>query len=789
MNALRRHRYFILFYGVLFIAFLWPLLALKSSFLLGDYWVQFYPWSNHLATALKSGQLPYWTNLMACGFPLVAEGQVAAYYPIHLIFYRILPFFAAYTWNIPLHIAIGGLGFYAYARRVGLKNEGAVLASVIFSFSSAYGGCFYTTGTLRVLSWLPWGLWLLEELRSANTKRRKTLLVLFLGVLTSFMWTAGFPQLAFYATGYLAFWVLLESRQRTEMIFCLGVSAVIAILLALPQILQTLQLAGVSVRSGETIQFAMWGSVPPPAIFSLLFPHWGNLLRVSFYMGILPIFFIGWVLFLKKDRCETKHLWLALVFFLLALGKYNPLYSLVVEKLSLTGFRNPAKFLFFSVISLGIVAGSGYERYLNGEGDRRRFWNVALWLAMGAILMPLVASFLLNLTKDPLMEYGRHYAESVYAAKIDPIHDKSYYYRFIGLFAERLGQALKFSNSWNLRTVFFILIFLLLSRFYFKGLISRIGVKWLITLILIFDLFWFGRWMGAGFIGNTASKEMLAEPPRILDSIKQRLHTKNEKIVEVTTSQEMEIFPPNSNMLYNLPHAGGYSPLLIKRYHELVKDLGFSDASLGRFPYSSENWVRQRKLLDLLGVGVVLSEKQLNLPDLELIGDLQGRSLYRNSHALPKFWLVPRWKIIEDKGRRLEYLKSGLFDPSSEAILETDPSNADSSKSGWQTLPEIILVKENEVELEARVRAGQDSVAVFQSVYYPAWKVSVDGKKDTAIPVNHAFTGIFLKKGKHHLRFYYDYFPTKIAEQFSWVAWIMIVICLVVLRKGKVIEA
>ena len=788
MSVLKRHRYFILFYGALFISFLWPLLALKSSFLLGDYWVQFYPWSHHLATVLKNGQLPYWTNLMACGFPLVAEGQVGAYYPIHLILYRILPFFAAYTWNIPLHMGIGGLGFYWYARRIGLKNEGSVLSAVIFSFSSAYGGCFYTTGTLRVLSWLPWGLWLLEGLRSADKKEAKVFLVLSLGVLASFMWTAGFPQLAFYAIGYLALSILLDHRKRMEMIFYLAVASVTGILLALPQIFQTLQLAGVSVRSGETVQFAMWGSVPPPAVLSLLFPHWGNLLQVSFYMGTLPIFFIGWVLLLKKTPCETKHLWLALIFFFLALGKYNPLYSLVVENLSLTGFRNPAKFLFFSVSSLGIVAGSGYERYLNGEGDRRRFWKGAVWLAVGAILMPLVAAFLLNLTKDPLMEYGRHYAESVYAAKIDPTHDKSYYYRFISLFVERLGQALKYSNPWNLRTVSFVLIFLLLSRFYFKGLISKNGVKWLVALILIVDLFWFGRWMGTGFIGNAASKEMLAEPPRILEPLKQRLHVKEAKIVEFTASQETEMFPPNSNMLYDLPHAGGYSPLLIKRYHELVKDFGFSDASLGRRPYSLENWARQRKLLDLLGVGVVLSEGPLDLPGLELAGNFQGRTIYRNPSALSKLHLVPQWKIIEDKKNRLEYLKSGSFEPSSEAVLETDP-NMDSSKDGWQVPSEIIFTKENAFELEASVRTGQDSVAVFQSVYYPAWKVLVDGKKETLIPVNHALTGVFLKKGEHSLRFYYDHSSFKMIERFSWVAWITVVVCLVVFRKGKSIEA
>ncbi len=788
MKFLKKYGYFFLFYGALFSAFLWPLVFLKTSFILGDYQLQFYPWSAYLAKALKTGQLPYWTNLIACGFPLVAEGQVAAYYPIHLIFYTILPFFAAYTWNIPLHILIGGLSFYGYTRRIGLKNEGAVLAAVIFSFSSAYGGCFYTTGTLRVLCWLPGCLWIIEELFWATTKKKTAFLVLVLGILIALMWTAGFPQAAFYAVGYLGLSVLLDKRRSIQMIFYLGVASIIGILLALPQILQTLELARVSVRAGETVLFALWGSVAPPAALSLFFPHWGSLMRVSFYIGIFPIFFIIWVLGSKKNQEEKKFLWLALVFFFLALGKFNPLYSFAVEHLSLTCFRNPAKFLFFTVLSFAVLAGFGYDKYLSGEGDRQRFWKIALALSASVVFLPVVGSWALNLMRTPILEYGHRYAESVYAAKAQAVHDLAYYHQLIQLFVDRLTQALALSHAWNLRTFAFVTAFLLLSWAYFKGRLSRSGIQWLIAAALIIDLFSFGHFIGSGFIGNAAARSEVIESSGDLAFIKEKLQNKNEKIVEWVVSQEKEIFPPGSNMFYDLPHAGGYSPLLIKRYYELTKDLGFVDSSLGRFPYSLEKWLKERALLDLLGVGIVIAEKPIDLPGLENVGHFMGRILYHNKTVLPRFHLVPNWKVIAEKTERLDYLKSEKFSPSLEAIVETNLSQG-VSNNGWQKPPAISLVKDGEYELQVHVQADQDSVAIFQNVYYPAWQVAVDGKKETVMPVDHALMGVFLKKGEHTVYFYYDFSRYKYIEWFSAGLWLIILIGLVVLKRERKIEA
>ncbi|MBI2094591.1 MAG: hypothetical protein HYT89_00275, partial [Candidatus Omnitrophica bacterium] len=92
MRLLRPHAYFIFFYGLIFILFLWPLISLQKTFIGGDYWVQFYPWSRFFADSLKAGNWPYWTDRIGLGFPLIAEGQVAGYYPPNILSFIGLPF-------------------------------------------------------------------------------------------------------------------------------------------------------------------------------------------------------------------------------------------------------------------------------------------------------------------------------------------------------------------------------------------------------------------------------------------------------------------------------------------------------------------------------------------------------------------------------------------------------------------------------------------------------------------------------------------------------------------------
>ncbi|MBI3742304.1 MAG: hypothetical protein HY257_11195, partial [Chloroflexi bacterium] len=72
----------------------------------------FHPFGVELSRALNAGRLPLWTPNLLAGFPLLAEGQIAALYPPNWILFRLLPAHFAISASILLHLAWAGVGMY-----------------------------------------------------------------------------------------------------------------------------------------------------------------------------------------------------------------------------------------------------------------------------------------------------------------------------------------------------------------------------------------------------------------------------------------------------------------------------------------------------------------------------------------------------------------------------------------------------------------------------------------------------------------------------------------------------
>jgi hypothetical protein len=122
-------------------------------------------------------------------------------------------------------------------------------------------------------------------------------------------------------------------------------------------------------------------------------------------------------------------------------------------------------------------------------------------------------------------------------------------------------------------------------------------------------------------------------------------------------------------------------------------------------------------------------------------------------------------KTLDQEAARLAYLKGRQFDPFEEAVIETQPSGF-ASRPDLGMTPATIVLK-TDTELKTEVEALSDAVFVFRNVYYPSWKVRVDGNMERPIAVNHAFTGVFLKKGSHQVQFFFDLGLQKMLEALS----------------------
>jgi hypothetical protein len=751
-NKLKRHIPFLVPFFTLFLIFLWPLLILKKSFILGDYDVQHFPWAWTLYEALQRGELPHWTPLLANGFPLLAEGQIAPFYFLNLISFKVLPFIAAYTWQIPFHMLLGGLGLYFYARQLKLSYEASALASMIFTFGSSYAGCFYNIGSLRTLSWLPWTLLILVNLRGKSFKN-SLCGVIGLGMIFSQQWCAGFPQLALYAMGYCFFhelWVFFEAKKEKRVLINLGLALGLGVLLALPQLLPTWELVRESVRSGESAAFALWGSVNPLADSSLLYPQWGKALRVSFYIGIIPLFLCTALFFAPRPKYLWRHVFLSLLFFSFAMGKFNPIYSWVIETFHLTSMRNPSKFLFFTVTSLSILSAMGFDASKKiATSNRGESWaKIAMVFSAFIALLPFLAAQLIQRGMPLWQRWGEKFVHGLIQEKGINAKPLDAYMEKLNNFFDTLVYSVSYENIHTWGTIFFAAASTVIIVYFVKKTISKEQFIKCVMALLVLDLYFFGTYMGTGFIGNAGKVPSIEIPPRVAQ-IKSFMGPED-IFAEIVEDPDNEILPPNRNMRWGIRHAGGYSPLLLKRHHELSHDFGFMDASLGRRPFKKDIWEKEKGILDLLGVSVIHSDMPLNLPGLKLLAQDKNLHFYRNLNALPKAAVFYDWKVIKDKSQRLEQMRQSSFDPKLFLILEE--GSLEKSRAGGLKTQGMNIMKDAPSLFEAQIKMSQEGMGFIRQTSFPGWDLEVNGEPASYSRAHHAFVAFPLKAGDNEIR-------------------------------------
>ena len=327
MRLLKGHGYFITAFSITIFVFLCPLIFMRSSFLSGDHFVQFYPWFKCYSEAIKRFTFPYWVSSMGSGFPLMAEGQIGGFYPLNILFFFLLPLKVAYNYSIIIHFMIGGIFTYLYTRKLGADQIGGYLASLLFCFGSAYAGCFYNIGTLRALAWFPLVLLSFERYFDRHDIRY----ILFSGLILGMQLLAGFLQMAAYSA--LFYLIYFAYRSRAEKIGVKNtlitslVFIILAFIVALPQLALTYQLSSFSNREHATLGFALWRSFFPTGLLGMVFPYSLSSIGAHFYVGVLSMLFITFSMIAAKKNPLLKSvilILLASLFF--AVGWFNPIY-------------------------------------------------------------------------------------------------------------------------------------------------------------------------------------------------------------------------------------------------------------------------------------------------------------------------------------------------------------------------------------------------------------------------------------------------------------------------------
>ncbi len=337
----------------------------------GDTFTYFYPYWHVRNAALLSGDPPLWSPDLFMGVPLLANSQLGTFYPPNWIVAPLSPPDSIRV-SILLHVAWAALGTYLLAKRtLGVGRLAALTAAVIFAFGGHVGAHVEQINQLQGLAWLPWLIYLFDR---ALSHPRSGVILLGIGLALQFF--TGHTQTVFITVLALAIYALCTRPVRG--VITLAGAGVIALILAVPQLIPTLELTGVSNRRGGlNVNQATAFSFSPFVIGRGLLPSFDTLIFGEYvaYPGVigLGLAIIGALSVGAGFKpAPTRRLrlplspratWLivALVGLALAFGLYNPLYWLLATLPGFNLFRVPARWLALFALGTAMLAGLGVE--------------------------------------------------------------------------------------------------------------------------------------------------------------------------------------------------------------------------------------------------------------------------------------------------------------------------------------------------------------------------------------------------------------------------------------------
>lgn len=350
----------------------------------GDTFLYFYPYWQAAADALKSGHIPLWNPNLFMGAPFLANSQAGFFYPLNWPVWLLFPTPYAASASILLHLFIAAMGTYVLGRYCfGLSRTAGLFSALLFGLGGYFTAQVEHINQLQGLSWLPWIFFSIANSKSpirSNIFMRMAATAVFF----SMQLLAGHSQTAFI-TGVGALIFLITHNQRGGLrntgkkIFPIVGGFTLALLMTAVQLLPTLELAQLSSRQGglsynEVVSFSLH-----PFILgrSLLLGYDQSLFTE--YVAMLPISallmaFVGSWQAGRRDKVWSLIV-LVIAGFMLALGRFAPVYWLLARVPGFDLFRAPARWLALFAFGVSLLAGIGLDAISHIESNPHKLWQ------------------------------------------------------------------------------------------------------------------------------------------------------------------------------------------------------------------------------------------------------------------------------------------------------------------------------------------------------------------------------------------------------------------------------
>ena len=747
--------------------FFWKPVTLRGVFFYYDHALQNYPFRLFFAQGLQDGRLPLWTPDLFCGFPLFAESQGNAAYPLFLVLFGLLPPWIAYNYYTVLHFLWAGVSAYTLARVLRISRTGAALAGICYMLSGPVLYHTHHTNIVVAASWLPMLLALIEL---AFLKRSWWPFLAFAAA-SACLALGGQPQYTLYCALVCGMYLLWRLRlvavtsgaqgRAARLLAGFVLAGALSAMLACVQLLPLAELLGQTSRgsgafTGPSITFAS-----PGHLMTLLLPHyhgspglgsyWGHpgvglYSEMTLFVGVASIFLALTGVLSDGRRSTVFFAGLGVFAFIFSLGFSGGLYSLFAWLPVLRSTRFASRFAFVTGLCVAVLAGRGFDlltrRPARYSVRRAAVISAGAMLVVATLFLAIVAAFqgdLTGLTRAQL-------------ARAIPLPEFEF-----GVLWAHLTRTLP-ADVWRLVAVSAAATILLLLGA--RRVLPRPVTAALWIALIAGELTYVGREFTA-----VTDPALYLEPPPIVQRLRElppgrvfhyqygRLgerwpgafpQTRGSALQPALYAHCLDRLPANANMIWGVPSVGGFSPLQTLALKTLLGQPGNSGTMIDFEP---------GRVLDLLGTRYLLSRRPDVPVDWPHLDEVSGVHIFENPHALPRAFVVGRASLATDDAAAVNTLTDSGLDYR-QAVLVHDPRDL-MPAGGEPDEPTgtAEVVDDTGDNVTVRATLERPGYLVLADQYYPGWRVEVDGRPERLLRVDYLLKGVHLEPGEHTVRF------------------------------------
>jgi len=378
-----------LIYTLLGVVYFYKMLG-GAILLPGDSFTENYPLRLYYST-IHSAVL--WLPFIFLGMSFLGMLQPGLFYPLNFLYF-FLPAPFVFNLNIILHCSLAAFFVFLYARLIGVRSFPAFISGIIFAFSGFLMAHKGHTSMMNAAVWLPLLLFLYEKIRATLNPKYSAWAALVIAIQVF----AGHYQICVYTYLVLGYFILfylssVEKEKRLNFIVLSLLPIVVGTVIALPQLIATKELSDIAFRVGHGYSFFTEYSFPPffPFLFGVAYGghYWGswNLTELAGFIGVMPLMLGLWAsVRLWKINIHIRFLaLLASLAFLLALGRYNPLYHIMYYVPVYNLFRCPARHWLEFDLAMAVLSGFGLNFLIYEPVGLKKRKEIAV--LMGVVLI------------------------------------------------------------------------------------------------------------------------------------------------------------------------------------------------------------------------------------------------------------------------------------------------------------------------------------------------------------------------------------------------------------------